>query len=409
MRRGILAAVAVLWALALAPLAHAQAAAPLAEAAAAAAPSAERARLNERVFDRVWRTVDQSYYDPQTHGVDWRAMRDLYRPRALAAADERGLYVVLGEMLDRLDDAHANVLSPTATRYEANRDKPRPQLGVLLLRTDGRYLLEDVRTGSPAEEARVELGWEVRSIDGRPFFPGLSLEPGVPVAVEFVDSAGAVRPMQLTPRLMEPPVRRRAAWKDGVMVLTFDGFDPGVGRWVEAQLTGLPTGTAVVLDLRNNRGGLLSEANDVLSCFLPDGLKWAQYRTRRGQEAMLTLKRACKPFRGPLAVLVNGASRSAAELAPAALREQGRAVIVGRRTAGDVLISTEWKLPDGGEMSLSVADIRMAGGARLEGSGVEPDIAATTTLEDRRSGRDPALDAAVEAVKHPQKLPAQAS
>lgn len=401
MRRGTLAAAVALWALALAPLAHAQAAAPQAvlQPAVAAAPSAERARLNQRVFDRVWRTVDQSYYDPETHGLDWDALREQYRPRALAAVDEPSLYAVLGEMMDRLDDAHANVVSPSAARYEANRDKPRPQLGVLLLRTEGRYLLEDVRAGSPAEEARVELGWEVRSIDGRPFFPGLSLEPDVPVAVEFVDGAGAVRPMRITPRLMEPPVRRRAAWKDGVMVLTFDGFDPGVGRWVEAQLAGLPPGTAVVLDLRNNRGGLLAEANDVLSCFLPDGLKWAQFRNRRGQQAMLTLKRACKPFDGPLAVLVNGASRSAAELTPAALREQGRAVVVGRRTAGDVLISTEWKLPDGGEMSLSIADIRMAGGARLEGSGVEPDIAATTTLEDRRAGRDPALDAAVAAAR----------
>lgn len=398
MRRRIVAAIAALWALALSPSAYAQSTASLSSYEAPARLS-ERAELNRKVFDRVWRTVSQSYYDERYNGVDWGAMRETYRPRALAARDERALYQVLGEMMDRLDDAHANVTSPTAVAYDANRDKPRPQLGVLLLRADGRYLLEDVRSGSPAYEAQVQLGWEVRSIDGKPFYPGLLLEPGVPVAIEFVDDMGAVRTMRITPRLMEPPVRRRAQWRDGAFVLAFDGFDAGVGKWVEGQLSGLPRGTPVVLDLRNNRGGLLVEANDVLSCFLPAGLEWAQHRPRRGAEAPLVLRRACRSYDGPVAVLVNGASRSAAELVPAALQENGRAIVVGRRTAGDVLVSTEWKLPDGGEMSLSIADIHMAGGARLEKNGVQPDIAATTSLDDRRAGRDPALDAAVAAVK----------
>lgn len=398
MRRRTVAAIAALWALALAPaMAWAQAAP--APAAQVAAPSEERQELNRQVFERVWRTVSQSYYDPRYNGVDWRGLRDDYRARALAAADERALYQVLGEMMDRLDDAHANVTSPAAVAYEAGRDRPRPQLGVLLLRADGRYLLEDVRMGSPAEEADLQLGWEVRSVDGKPFYPGLLLEPGVPVAVELVDHTGAVRSMRLTPRLMEPPVRRRGYWRGGAFVIAFDSFDAGVGRWMDAQLAGLPEGTPVVLDLRNNRGGLLVEASSVLSCFLPAGLEWATHKPRRGAETPLALRRACRPYDGPVAVLVNGASRSAAELVPAALQENGRGVVVGRRTAGDVLISTEWKLPDGGEMSLSIADIHMAGGARLEKNGVEPDVPATTSLDDRRAGRDPALDAAVAAAK----------
>lgn len=399
MRGPIAALVAALWLLAPAGLAEARELQRSPAAAAADRPETQRTALNRRVFERVWRTVQQNYYDPGFNGVDWAAMRETYRPRALAATDEAALYRILGEMMDRLDDAHANVSSPTAARYDANRDKPRPQLGVLLLRTDGRYYLEDVRAGSPAEEARVELGWEVRSVDGRPFTPGLSLPEGVPVAVEFVDVAGGLRSMSITPRLMPPPVRKKAEYREGVLVLTFDGFDKGVTRWIDEQLSATPAGTRLVLDLRNNRGGLLAEAQGVLRCFLPQDLAWAQFRNRQGSEARLTATGACRAFEGPMAVLVNGASRSAAELVPAALQEQGRAVVVGRRSAGDVLVSTEFKLPDGGEMSLSIADIRMAGGARLEKNGVQPDIAAATTLEDRRAGRDPALDAAVAAAK----------
>jgi len=96
-----------------------------------------------------------------------------------------------------------------------------------------------------------------------------------------------------------------------------------------------------------------------------------------------------------VAVLVDGNSRSAAELTPAALQEARRAVVVGEQTAGAVLISQETRLPDGGRLTLSRADFVTSGGVRLEKRGVTPDMQATVTRENRREGRDPALDAAV--------------
>ena len=105
-----------------------------------------------------------------------------------------------------------------------------------------------------------------------------------------------------------------------------------------------------------------------------------------------------RPATNPLVVLVDANSSSAAELTPAALREAGRALVVGRKTAGAVLIAQEAKLPDGGRMILSRFDFVTAGGVRLEKRGVTPDLEAETRPEDRRARRDPALDAAVEAV-----------
>src|SRR5690349_4517774 len=87
-----------------------------ASAAAPARPSAERARMNQRVFDRVWSEVRGQYYDPGLHGVDWNAARRAYRPRALAAPDDRALYLVLGEMLALLDDDHAGASAPAVAR-----------------------------------------------------------------------------------------------------------------------------------------------------------------------------------------------------------------------------------------------------------------------------------------------------
>jgi len=404
MRRLILALLAVV-SLGTGLPAHAQTAQTPQPAATAAAvqaqPDARRARANARVFDRVWSMTRRIYYDPDFHGVDWEAARTTYRPRALAAADEQALYSVLSEMMDRLDDAHAGVQSPTLSHYDRRRDQPRPLLGLLLLREKGgRYLVEDVREGSPAESSEIEFGWELKTVNGQPFHPGRLFHAGVPVTAEFVDAAGAPRTLSLTPQLMPAPLRRNARFAaPDVLVISFDQFERGIGRWVDRQLRAAPAGTRVVLDLRNNRGGLVNEANNVLSCFLPPGQEWLRHRMRGRDEHAMRLRRGCRAYPGALAVLVNGGSRSAAELVPAVLQESGRAVIVGRRSAGDVLISMDYRLPDGGEISLSVADLKTGKGTRLEHVGVTPDVEAHTTLADRRAGRDPALDAAVAAVR----------
>lgn len=199
---------------------------------------------------------------------------------------------------------------------------------------------------------------------------------------------------------MAAPVRREVRWLEpGVLLISFDEFNFGTTSWLNRQLANIPDGSRVVLDLRGNRGGLVMEARSVLGCFLPKGRVWARYHGRGGQDRSLTVSRGCRAFDGPLAVIVSGSSRSAAELVPGALQEANRATIVGRRTAGAVLISIESRLPDGGRFNMSVEDVRLANGVRLEHHGVSPDVEAYTTLADRRRGRDPALEAALAAVK----------
>jgi carboxyl-terminal processing protease len=170
--------------------------------------------------------------------------------------------------------------------------------------------------------------------------------------------------------------------------------------------------TDVVIDLRGNPGGRLAEADAVLSCFLPLDRPWAARTGRSGRRMELRTAGGCGALQVPVpndvAVLVDGNSRSAAELTPAALQEARRAVVVGAPTAGAVLISQETRLPDGGRLSLSRADFVTSGGVRLEKRGVTPDVAAPVTPEDRLAGRDPGLDAALAALAEPRSQPAMA-
>lgn len=373
--------------------------------AAPARPSRERARMNQRVFDRVWNEVRGQYYDPGLHGVDWDAARRAYRPRALAAADDRMLYRVLGEMLALLNDDHASVSAPAVARRLDSARGPRPVIGVTL-RPDpdasGVYFIERVREGSAAEAAGVVVGWRLDTTAPDAWFPERDVVDGQTVSLTFADADGGRRAVTVTPRIMPPrPPFTADLSRPGVAVLRIDAFDLGLGDWMGRQLASLPADTDIVLDLRGNPGGRLLEADAVLSCFLPRDLAWATRTTRSGRAIVLRTAGGCGDLDAPapndVAVLVDAGSRSAAELTPAALQEARRAVVVGQQTRGAVLISQDTPLPDGGRLSLSRSNFVTAGGVRLEKRGVTPDLTPPAPEADAPE-QDPALDLAIAAL-----------
>lgn len=383
-----------------------QAAAQTADAPTVA-PSRDRMRMNARVFDTVWNTVRRQYYDPNLHGVDWAAARETWRPQALAAADDRALYRALGAMLDLLDDEHAGAISPAVARRQDQLRVRRAVMGVSLARQDGDvWRIDSVRAGSPAEEAGLQPGWVLQTVDGQSWGVDFDVEEGRPIQLELTDEAGGPRRVSVVPRVMDPiPAFSVDASRPGVVVLRIEGFESGLGRWLGQQLAQTSPETDVILDLRGNPGGLLLEADAALSCFLPENQEWATRVSRNGRPATLSIMPGCGTLNGPVpndvALLVDGSSRSAAELTPAALQESGRALVIGEHTAGAVLISQDSPLPDGGRLTLSRADYITAGGVRLEKRGVEPDIVVTRSIEERRAGLDPALDAAIAVLALP--------
>ena len=376
-------------------------------AATVPAPSRERERMNRRVFERVWSEVRRGYYDPRLHGVDWNAARTEFRPQALAATGDRELYRVLNRMLDKLDDDHAGVIPPASARRQDARQDRRAVIGLTMQAEEDRedvYRIERVLPGSPAAEAGVELGWLLDGSGTDAWSPDVSLSEGRDVVLRLIDDDDQPRVITLRPRVMDPrPIFVSDRSRENVLVLSVDGFEPGLSIWMADQLRGLAPEVSVVLDLRGNPGGRLLEAEAVLSCFVPGDRPWATRTSRSGRAHVMRIgDQPCgdlgRPIDNPLAVIVDEGSRSAAELTPAALQEAGRARVVGERTGGAVLISREIDLPDGGRMTLSLADFVTAAGVRLEKRGVEPDLAAETTVSDRREGRDPALDAAISAI-----------
>jgi carboxyl-terminal processing protease len=151
-------------------------------------------------------------------------------------------------------------------------------------------------------------------------------------------------------------------------------FTRGVGRDVAEALEvedGQATG-GVVLDLRDNPGGLLDEAVAVASVFL-DGGPVASYE-RRGRPPQTLDAFLGGDVSTPLVVLVNPSTASAAEVVAAALQDRNRAVVVGTRTYGKGSVQEPSTLSDGSALELTVGRYLTPSGRSLDGLGVEPDV-----------------------------------
>ncbi|MFE9649720.1 S41 family peptidase [Streptomyces sp. NPDC006365] len=248
---------------------------------------------------------------------------------------------------------------------------------------DGRIAVARVRDGSPAEAAGIRKGDRLRSVDGkrvdgRPVTEVVALLRGdaIGAAAGTAVSLGLERGTRAwtetvrRARLSTEPVTVRELAGD-VTVIGVAAFTKGSGELVRAAVAGTPAGARIVLDLRGNSGGLVTEAVTAAAAFLDGGLV-ATYDVRGDQRA-LHAEPGGDTSR-PLVALVDGGTMSAAELLTGALQDRGRAVVVGSRTFGKGSVQMPSRLPDGSVAELTVGHYRTPSGRSVDGRGISPDL-----------------------------------
>ncbi|MCK4301031.1 MAG: peptidase S41, partial [Planctomycetes bacterium] len=146
-------------------------------------------------------------------------------------------------------------------------------------------------------------------------------------------------------------------------------IEEGIGALLSQGMRGL------ILDLRDNTGGLLDQAVAVSDLFLNQGaiVKLAS-RLPQERDSFEATERMALPLDLPVVVLVDGRTASAAEIVAGALKQYGRATIIGTRTFGKGAVNKIYPLPDGSGLILTVAHYSIPPGTIIEGNGIEPDI-----------------------------------
>jgi carboxyl-terminal processing protease len=250
---------------------------------------------------------------------------------------------------------------------------------------DGRIEVTKVRGGSPAATAGIRPGDLLRSVDGRK-------TEGRPVTevVSLLRGDATDAPAGTTVRLgLERGTRawtetlRRAQLSTdsvavrkvagSVTVIRVDSFTKGSGDQVREAVRQAPPGGGIVLDLRGNSGGLVTEAVIAASAFLDGGLV-ATYDVD-GEQHALHAEPGGDTTR-PLVALVDGGTMSAAELLTGAVQDRGRALVVGSRTFGKGSVQMPSRLPDGSVAELTVGHYRTPSGRAVDGRGITPDLEA---------------------------------
>jgi len=252
----------------------------------------------------------------------------------------------------------------------------------LWLRRDGSGVeVSQVADHGPAEEVGIRVGDVLLAVEGQATTgysaaqaaAALRGRPGTAVSV-VLSRAGVSRTYSLTRAVVVSPGVRVEMVGSSVGRVVVPSFDHGTGAEVRRAVKRLVAqhASGIVLDLRDNPGGLLSEAVETASAFL-DGGDVVTY-ARRDESPQSLHAAPGGDLRTPLVVLVDGGTASAAEVVAGALQDRGRAVVVGGRTFGKGTVQEPHRLADGSSLALTVARYVLPSGRSVEGVGIEPDI-----------------------------------
>jgi carboxyl-terminal processing protease len=158
----------------------------------------------------------------------------------------------------------------------------------------------------------------------------------------------------------------------------------------------------LILDLRNNPGGLLEQAVKVADCFLDSGMIVYTEGRVEGQKMKFFVQKKEKVREYPMIVLVNGGSASASEIVAGALQDHGRAVILGSQTFGKGSVQTIIPLEDGSALRLTTARYFTPNGRSIQAQGISPDIAASDVVPDGKGKVTPRFMREKDLEKHLQ-------
>lgn len=339
-------------------------------------PSRDQSKANAYVRD-VMKLVNENYVDEKAVSYDALARNALHG------------------MIESLDPHSEFLEKKDNEEFEEDLTGEFGGVGVQVETRNNRVVVIAPLAGGPSERAGVQRGDEIVSIDGKPveisgtsdIVGQLRGKPKTRVTIGlFRPSTQKTITVALVREIIKiESVRGTRLLDDGIGYVQLTEFSDHTAEQFLAALDNLFTqgATSLVIDLRNNPGGVLDAAVEVAEPFFKKGELIVYTKGRKPEDREdFRSEFAGKPLSVPTAILINAGSASAAEIVTGALKDTGRAIIVGERSFGKGSVQSVFKLEGGEGMRLTTARYYTPSGATIHERGIAPHVEVVMTPEE---------------------------
>ena len=350
-------------------------------------PNVQALSDSKQIVLDAWTLVNEGFYDPEKFDeIQWKKIRQKTLQKQIDTTEEA--YLAIEDMLKPLGDPYTRVLRPKD--YEllktSNLGSEINGVGLQLGEDETTGLIKVISTlaGSPAEEAGIISGDFIEAVDGK-LSSELGLantasklrgEKGTKVLVKIL-SKGEIKEIDLERRSVDlRPVRTKRLREESHTIgyLRITQFSESVPKRIEEAIDELQDKEveAIILDLRNNSGGLVSSGIAVADCFLSKNII-VETKNRDGIKDSI-FSQSDSFFDGPMVTLVNKGTASASEILAGALQDNQRSVLMGKQTYGKGVIQSLKSLTEDSGIAITVASYLTPNGNNIQNRGITPDI-----------------------------------
>ena len=350
-------------------------------------PSAYALSDSKQIVLDAWTLVNEGYYDPEIFDeIQWKKIRQKTLQKSIDTTEDA--YSAIEEMLKPLEDPYTRVLRPKdyellkSSNLGSEINGVGLQLG--LDENNGKIKVISTLAGSPAEDAGIASGFFIETVDGQSALElGLANtasklrgEKGSKVLVQISTEDGEIKEIDLERRSVDlRPVRTKRLRDESHTLgyLRITQFSESVPKKIEEALQELKEKEVegIILDLRNNSGGLVSSGIAVADSFLNEKLI-VETKNRDGiKDSIISEKNTF--FDGPMVTIVNKGTASASEILAGALQDNQRSALIGKQTYGKGLIQSLKSLSEDSGIAITVASYLTPNGNNIQGRGIIPD------------------------------------
>ena len=308
------------------------------------------------------------------------------------------IYGAIKGMLSSLDPHSAFMTPDQYKEMQVDTKGEFGGLGIQIGSKDGMLTVIAPLEDTPAYKAGIKSGDKIIKINGE-FTKDMGLHdavskmrgvPGTSVKITIMrEGWKETKEFTITREIIKIKSVKSKVLEDGIGYVKITQFQEQTSSDLSAAIDNLTKEkvNALILDLRNNPGGLLNSAVDVSSQFLPSGKLVVFIKDRKGDKIEYKSNRHKTDFDLPMIVLVNQGSASASEIVAGALKDWNKAVLVGTQTFGKGSVQSVVPLGDGSALRLTTARYYTPKGTSIQSTGITPDILVKPELKDGEKAR----------------------